>query len=361
MAKKTTDTLLAEANERLKAGKIRVRIAPRAESDRLYLRATLPPKPDSSKTSAYQQRISLGVYFNPAGIKRAEAEAQRLNYDLMLDQFSWGNWAEDKQASKTVSDWVKAFELEYFTRRERNPKSETTWDKDYRLPYAKLPQDTVLNARVLESTAALYPPDTRSRQRACTAYSALAKFANIETNLKTLRGTYRPTAVSRDKVPNDPLILDWANRIPNAKWQNFYKLCACYGLRNHEAFYVDLEKLRQDPIAVIQDGKTGYHLSLPCPLEWWEEWFRDQKIELPQLKIQSNSDYGLRSSHYFYTLKMPFTIYDLRHAHAGRMELRGIGGTIAARAQGHSLKTHSDIYLNFLGESELRQVLEQLR
>ncbi|MEM9091315.1 MAG: site-specific integrase [Cyanobacteria bacterium P01_F01_bin.53] len=360
MAKKTPDILLKEANKRLKAANIRVRIAPRAESDRLYLRATLPPKPDSNKTKPYQQRISLGVYFNPAGVKRAEAEAQRLNYALMLDQFSWSDWAEDQQTSKCIADWVQAFKADYFTRRERNPKSETTWDKDYRLPYAKLPQDTDLTAATLETTAASYPPDTRSRQRACTAYGALAKFAKIDTNLKALRGKYRPTAVSRDKVPSDSKILNWDAKIPNLRWQNFYRLCACYGLRNHEAFYVDLAKLKEDPIAVVQDGKTGYHLALPCPLDWWEVWFKGKDIELPELHVKNNSDYGLRSSHYFYILKLPFTIYDLRHAHAGRMELKGIGGTIAAKSQGHSLKIHSDIYLNFLGESELRQVLERL-
>lgn len=358
---KTTETLLSEANNRLKSANIRVRIVSRPESDRLYLRATLPPKPDSSKSKPYQQRISLGVYFNPAGVKRAEAEAQKLNYDLMLNQFAWNNWAENKEASRSVADWIKAFQADYFTRRERNPKSETTWDKDYRLPYKKLPQEQLLTAAVLELTAASYPPDTRARQRACTAYGALAKFAKIDHNLKALRGQYRPTAVSRDKVPTDSLVLAWEKRIPNTRWQNFYRLCACYGLRNHEAFYVDLEKLQTDPIAVVQDGKTGYHLALPCPLEWWERWFEGQAIELPELNVRKNSDYGHRSSHYFYMLKFPFTIYDLRHAHAGRMELKGIGGTIAAKSQGHSLKTHSDIYLNFLGESELRQVLERLR
>ncbi|MEM9806901.1 MAG: site-specific integrase [Cyanobacteria bacterium P01_D01_bin.56] len=362
MAKKTPADLLAAANDQLKTAKIRVRIVTWTEGERLYLRATLPPKPDSGRSQAYQQRIPLGVYFNPAGIKRAEVEAQRLNYELMLNQFLWSAWIEDKEASKTVSNWVKAFEVDYFTKRERNPKSETTWDKDYRLPFKRLPQSSTLTINVLETTAATYPPDTRSRQRACTAYGALARFANLDDrSLKALRGKYRPTTVNRDKVPNDALILEWADRIPNEHWQNFYKLCACYGLRNHEVFYVDLEKLKVDPLAVVQDGKTGFHLALPCPLSWWEEWFQGQDIILPTLQIKRNQDYGNRSSHYFYELKMPFTIYDLRHAHAGRMEIKGIGGTIAARSQGHSLKTHSDIYLNFMGESELRQVLQQLR
>ena len=361
MPKKTTDALLQEANARLKAANIRVRIATRAESDRLYLRATLPPKPNSIQSKAYQQRIALGVYFNPAGIKRAEAEAQKLNHDLMLGQFTWSIWLNSGQKTKTVVQWICEFEKDYFTRRERTPKTETTWDNDYRKPYRKLPQENALTAKLLLATAESYAPDTKSRMRACAAYTALAKFANIEVNLKPLRGNYRPTAISRDRVPDDALILDWEAKISNPAWQRFYQLCACYGLRNHEAFYIDLERQSADPLAVVKDGKTGYRHALPCPLEWWEKWFKGQIIELPQLKVRRNHDYGIRSAQYFGRQNMPFTIYDLRHAHAWRMELRGIGGTIAARSQGHSLKVHSNIYLNFMGESEMRQVLEQLR
>lgn len=361
MPKKSTDELLKAANARLKAAKIRVRIATRSESDRLYLRATLPPKPESNRAKAYQQRIALGVYFNPAGIKRAEAEAQKLNHALMLEQFDWSAWLNPEQKIKTGAQWIQEFEKDYFTRRERTPKTQTTWDKDYRNPYRKLPQQESLTAKLLITAAESYPPDTKARKRACTAYAALAKFAKIDVDLKPLRGKYRPTAVSRDKVPNDDLILEWAAKVPNLQWRSFYQLCACYGLRNHEAFYVDLERLRTDPLAIVRDGKTGYHHALPCPISWWECWFKGQEIELPKLTIRRNNDYGLRSAQYFYRQEMPFTIYDLRHAHAWRMELRGIGGTIAARSQGHSLKTHSDIYLNFMGESELRQVLERLR
>lgn len=360
MPKKQPEDLLQGINDRLKAAKIRVRVTTRAKSDRLYLRAVLPPKPNARRTDAHQQRIPLGVYFNPAGLKRAEAEAQKLNHQLMLERFNWLDWLSPEKQVKTVQDWIAALEKNYFTRRERTAKTQTTWDKDYRNPFRKLPQDQQLTGKILTHTVEKIPPDTKARKRACAAYTALAKFANVDVDLKPLRGKYRPTAVSRDKVPSDALILEWADKIPNIYWQNFYKLCACYGLRNHEAFYVDLDRLSTDPIAVVKDGKTGYHMALPCPLGWWKTWFKDQNLKLPKLTIRRNNDYGDRSSSYFYSLKMPFTIYDLRHAHAWRMELRGIGGTTAAKSQGHSLKTHSDIYLNFMGETQLRQVLDQL-
>ncbi|MEH2270409.1 MAG: hypothetical protein V7K68_18660 [Nostoc sp.] len=60
-------------NDRLKNALIGVRVE--ARGDRLLLRATLPPKPGSNKTKPHQQYLALGIYANPAGLQRAEAEA----------------------------------------------------------------------------------------------------------------------------------------------------------------------------------------------------------------------------------------------------------------------------------------------
>jgi len=291
MGKNSPADLLQKANQRLKAGKVPVRIVTQAKTDRLYLRATLPPKPKATKQHAHQQRISLGVYCNPAGIKRAEAEAQKLNHELMLDQFDWSNWQRQNQALpvQTVKEWLVAFEADYFTRRERNDKSETTWKKDYVVPFNRLPASLELTAILLIKTAEGYPPDTRARKRACDAYSALARFAEFEVDLKPLRGKYRPTAVIREDVPNDELILTWCDLIPDTRWLNFYRLVACYGLRNHEAFHVDLVKLKVEPIVTVTAGKTGYRaVALPCPLGWWEDWFEGQDILLPEVAAKSN-------------------------------------------------------------------------
>lgn len=362
MPKKTSEQLLAEANQRLKARHCAVKI--NQQGGRLYLRGTLPPKKTSSKTKAYQQRINCGYYFNPAGIKRAEADANQVNRELMMDQFDWQAWSTTKPSSNNVAQWIVRFEQDYFAKRERNAKSETTWAKDYCSPLQRLPQEALLTADLLITTAKTYPPDTRSRQRACTAYGALAKFADIGVDLTSWRGTYRPAAVKREDVPSDALILEWYNRIPHAGWRTFYGLVATYGLRNHEAFHLDLDKLKDDPIATVKEGKTGYRaVALPCHKAWWDKWFAGQDIVLPKVKVTEdtpNSHYGNVSSQYFRRLGLPFKIYDLRHAHAGRMALKGIDPAIAARSQGHSLKVHADIYMHHLNPDSLRGLLEQL-
>ena len=189
----------------------------------------------------------------------------------------------------------------------------------------------------------------------------MAKFAGLAIDLSSLRGNYRPTAIRREDVPNDDLILAWGDRIPHPEWLNFYRLVATYGLRNHEAFYVDLEQLKIDPIAVVRGGKTGYRaVSLPCLKAWWQEWFAERDVAMPKVTAKSNSHYGNVSSQYFKRLGLPFYIYDLRHAHAGRMALKGIDPSIAARSQGHSLKVHSEIYLNFLNTDNLRTLLDSV-
>ncbi|MEO0377103.1 MAG: hypothetical protein AAF329_21305 [Cyanobacteria bacterium P01_A01_bin.17] len=359
MPRKTSEQLLAEANQRLKAGHCAVKI--NQQGGRLYLRGTLPPKKGSGKTSSYQQRITRGYYFNPAGIKRAEADANQVNRDLMMGQFNWKTWSAAAPTNNSVAQWVDRFEKEYFTIRERNAKSETTWAKDYRSPFRKLPQQETLTADLLIKVAKTYPPDTRSRQRACTAYTALAEFAAINIDLTLWRGKYRPTAVKREDVPGDELIVEWYERISHPGWQAFYGLVATYGLRNHEAFHLDLAKLKMDPIATVQEGKTGYRpIVLPCHKVWWDEWFAGRDIVLPEVKASSNSHYGNVSSQYFRRLGLPFKIYDLRHAHAGRMALKGIDPAIAARAQGHSLQVHSQIYMNYLNADSLRGLLDQL-
>ncbi len=358
MPRKTLKDLLAEANRRLKSGNCAVKL--NQQEGRIYLRGTLPPKSGSGRSKPYQQRINIGVYFNPSGIKRAESDANEVNRQLMMNQFDWQRWSGPKQLGQ-VGPLVAAFERDYFTRRDRNSKSETTWSKDYQTPLNRLPSEAELTADLLVSAVESYAPDTRARQRACNAYSALALFAGVEVDLKPYRGDYKPTAVRRDAVPMDELILEWDSKIPDPNWQNFYRLVACYGLRNHEAFYVDLKELKTEPIAVVQEGKTGYRAAvLPCPLGWWRDWFEGKELTLPGLSASSNSAYGNKTSQYFRRLGLPFRIYDLRHAHAGRMAMKGIDPAIAAKSQGHSLKVHSEIYLNFLGADQLRGMLDQL-
>ncbi len=77
---------LNQANGRLRAAKVGVTVE--MKGNRLYLRATFPPKADSTKSSPFQQRLALGCHANPAGISFAEAEARKIGALLDCKQFS---------------------------------------------------------------------------------------------------------------------------------------------------------------------------------------------------------------------------------------------------------------------------------
>ena len=56
---------LTEINAELKLLKVAVRIE--IQGGKLYLRATLPPKPTSKNKSSHQQRIALGIKASDVG------------------------------------------------------------------------------------------------------------------------------------------------------------------------------------------------------------------------------------------------------------------------------------------------------
>ncbi len=352
------DAGIAKLNAELRAARCRVVVQRR--HDRLVLRAILPAKPGDNRRP-FQQRLPLGIYATPAGLRAARKKALGLSEQLNEGSFSWSEWLEPDKGSQTVDKWVDEFKQDYFNRRGTNPKVEATWAKDYGIPLTRLPQGQPLTAQVLLSGVALTSPNTRARQRYCTAYAALAKFAAIDVDLSPLKGTYSPRAVNPKTLPEDSLIMEWDRQITDPAWQAVYRLMATYGLRNHECWYVDLARLRTDEIALITDGKTGQRLAVPYPVEWWELWFRDQTLQLPTLTIRNNPDYGRLSAQYFKRLGLPFTLYTLRHSHAARMAAGGVDGQLAAKIQGHSAKVHESIYLNFMDARHYKALLERQR
>jgi hypothetical protein len=75
-----------QINIRLKAASIPVRV--RLNGKRLVLRATLPKKPGEGEGTK-QYDLSLGIPDNKDGLRRIEAEAQKLGSLISLDKFLW--------------------------------------------------------------------------------------------------------------------------------------------------------------------------------------------------------------------------------------------------------------------------------
>ena len=362
MPKEKIDDAIAKLNCELKIIRCRMRVERR--HDRLVLRGTLPPKPTSSKNKPYSQRLSIGpIYATTAGLRTAKKKAFQVSELLDEGRFSWNKWLDE--GDRSVVNWVKAFKKDYFNRRGNGPKVQTTWKTDYQQPFSKLPQDMPLLSQVILTAVAQTQPNTRARERYCTAYSALCRFAGVEVDLKRLKGKYSPSAVNPRNLPSDALIEEWGDKIHSEEWQTVYWLIAIYGLRNHECWYCDLASLKDDAIARLievdgETGKTGNRLALPVPKRWWKHWLKGRDLAVPKLTVTVNRDYGRLSAQYFNRLGLPFHLYDMRHAHAARMAVGGIDGMVAAKTQGHSSKVHERIYLNFMNEEHYRKLLDNM-
>jgi integrase len=350
---------LSQLNHQLKSLGIGVRI--RQKGNKLYLRATLPPKPGSRQTADYQQEISLDICANIAGFKLAKLEALTVWMSLESGEFDWQPYLKRRATKqKLVHEWIKEFEADYFDRRERNPKSETTYDKDYRLTFKKLPQDIPLTAEGILELVKSTKADSRNRKRYCIALQALARFAGVDIDLKRFKGTYNLKKTKRRNLPDDDLIEEWREKILNPAWQWVYGMLAVYGLRPHEVFNLDLQRLSQGEKGLrVLDGKTGARLVYPFPLAWWEKW-RLWEVNLPVVTGSSNSAYGCRVQQYFKRSRVPFHAYDLRHCFAIRAMKMGLNLSLAAQQSGHSVAIHTDLYHRWISEKTHQEAFEAL-
>lgn len=366
---------LAQANGRLKAAKVGVKIE--TIGNRLYLRAVFPPRPNSTKTHPFQQRLSLGYHVNPAGLKLAEQEARKIGALLDCGDFLWNPYlkqkdkpAEDKPIKdgpvedkpiedkpiETVGDWILRFEEDYFTRRARTPKSETTWRFDYLKVFSKLPADQSLTPQLLKTAITATQPDTRTRKRFVDVCTRLAKFAELEVDFTGLKGCYSPKRVSPRNLPEDKLVAEQRERIPSRPWQYAYGLLATYGLRPHELFHCDLTNF---PILEVGEGKTGSRKVYPFYPEWCELWKLNEGT-LPAVTGRTNSDLGNRVTHAFKRYAIPFAPYDLRHAWAVRSMEFGLDVSLSAQQMGHSVKVHTEIYYAWISDEVHQRAYEAL-
>jgi hypothetical protein len=149
----------AASNTRLKAGSIGLCIE--VKSNHLVLRGILPPKPNSDRQIDYVQRIYLGYPYMPEGIRQAEKDAISIRAALIENRFDWADWSKKvatglaNPVDMSIGAIVARFEIDYFNRRIRNPKSETTWRIDYAFCYKKLPQSAHLSKDVIMSAIAI--------------------------------------------------------------------------------------------------------------------------------------------------------------------------------------------------------------
>lgn len=367
------DNLLDLANTRLKAANTGIKLFKRG--NKISLRGMLPPKRttrgvDSNSTflvsgkltggvianpKLIQQTISLGLYANAAGIKVAELEAFKLSGLIALNQFDWADYSKTTKSIKSARYWIEEFEKDYFNKRDRNPKTETTW-KDYCKVFNCFETNEILDNTSLLRVVLLSKPDTRSRVRACTYTKILARFAGIDFNPDEYKGTYSSDSVDIRDIPSDLEIQQWRDKIPNDRGLKYaFGLMAAYGLRNYELFHVDLDSLTKAPghLRIIESKRNKKRERLIWCLypEWYQAWnLGNINQNFPKYTGKSNSDLGNRIGN---ALRAHgFTkAYNLRHAWAIR-SISFLPIELAATMMDHDIAVHRKTYHRFLKASD---------
>lgn len=343
------DQKIKAANDRLKTALCRIRIEQRG--DRLILRGIFPPVPGSKKTEPFQQRLSLGLSATPAGIAQAEKEARKISALIACKEFSWGDYKDAPKSPSHILQ-IDKFHRHYLAKGGK----EETWKKEYGRFFANLkgltPEDL---QEMIEATT----PNTRNRIRVCHAATALAKFSDIPLATDDLRGNYNSyTSTGIREIPEDAQIMEWYSKIPNPNWQFIYGLIAAYGLRNHEAFRIDLSLL--PVVQISQNTKTGFREIWPCPGEWVEQFALATSAPPPLALTRSNQSLGHAVTLQFRRYEIPFNPYDLRHAWAIRTLEIGWPLELSAQMMGHSVIVHSRTYQRWITRERKQKIYDRL-
>ena len=371
------DKDITKVNDRLKAARLGLKIERRGNS--LALRGTLPPRPGSTKTKPYQQRIPLGLPATKAGLKQIEREAKVIAGRLIERSFDWSEYLPQEptlaQQFPTMGEMVEQFrrhKLETSAEDDAARAAHTsTWEKAYAPYLRKLaahmdrhPRQPIADAIV--ATLESLPAHRRGRQVGCTALKGFADYFQIDLpkDWEDLWGRYGNSKTQRRALPSDEDIVTWYGRIPNPAWRFVYGMMATYGLRNHEVFFCDYSRLSAgDPegmVTVLETTKTGLHDVWPFYPEWIDG-FRLRTVLLPEVNTNLSQTtlqrIGQRVSTQFKRYDIPFSPYDLRHAWAVRTIHFGLPDTVAARMMGHSVAIHNRTYHRWITLRDQQQAV----
>jgi hypothetical protein len=371
------DSRIEQVNHRLKAAQLGLQVERRGQ--KLSLRGTLPPRPNSHRLRAYQQRLSLDLPATSAGLKQAEQEAKIIAGQLIQNTFNWRNFLPVTGGGRLhqmdLPEKLRAFEQHFLDQHLLEPPRAasvgTTWKTAY-APYLRKLAAIAQSHSQLNLSEAIYatvqstPANSRSRQVCCTALGALADFLQVElpTDLKSFWGNYSPSQTQARHLPSDQEIVGTFARIPNPAWRFVYGVMATYGLRNHEVFFCDYQALQQSTspiVEVLDTTKTGAHEVWPFYPEWVEQ-FDLRQVQLPlvntDLSHTTLQRIGQQVSCQFRRYSLPFSPYDLRHAWAVRTIHFGLPDTVAARMMGHSVTIHTRTYHRWIARRDQQQAVD---
>lgn len=212
-----------------------------------------------------------------------------------------------------------------------------------------LPPEQPLTPALLHQIVTSTTPNTKARRRACMVTKQMAKFARVKYDPTPYQGFYSPRKPKPRDIPSDEVIVSFWQSLDNLGWKFILGLIATYGLRPHEAFLVDFDRLEQgDRVLWLLKGKTGERRIWAFHPEWFDQFNLVAPV-LPAVNLNRRNDQiGHSATRHFWELGAPFKLYDLRHAWAIRTLEYGLEDALSAKQMGHSVEVHNEIYQQWI-------------
>lgn len=359
MARSKGITDLETINQKLKAAGVRLRVVIR--NHKLYLRGTLPPRPNLGETKPKQTYLALSLDATAYGYKMAFSEALKIWAAIDQNKFDWSDYTATVNWQSCAS-WIERYKKHWFQSKGDTERNRIYWEREEWLLGLKcLPQDADLTAELLEEVAQTKPPNTRSRQRLVQILARLAKFADIPVDLSPYQGNYSASKVQSRNIPSDEEISNARALIANPAWQLVFSRMAIYGLRDHEAWHCQIDSSPPHACQVLL-GKTGPRSGvMPLYPEWATAWKPWEGI-LPVVNCKGDyTIYGERTARAFKRLKVPFAPYNLRHAYAIRASvIFKFPIAISAQMMGHSPTIHLKTYNRWITNQQTLNIYKEI-
>jgi integrase len=327
---------------------------------------SLRTRNNSSRFYLSSRHFPMGLRANHRNLPIALARAKEIDSALILGKFDWTPYLSDSQRPPVlVKEWLVRLQRDYWESRQRTLNTENTWRKSYQLYYAALPPEQELTETLLIEGLKRYLPQSRSRQLASVAYGKLASFAGLNRQTLTELGKgYQPAAKTKADILSDDQVLFQVENCSDSGWRWCVGMAATFGLRNHELVRLDLTRLSEGVIRVLENAKTGGRVVYACPFEWVAR-FDLVNVRMPNLKIEGRSNNAIGSSisqGFKRNGLSPF--YCFRDHYAIALEFYWPSRTpikFKADWMGHSVKVHEDNYLDIITEIDHDRMYARLR
>lgn len=353
---------LADLNAKLCRGKVRV------HRGRLNYQSSYFPAKRSSDQQGYCNRYDYALRLNADALADKDLYQAILKIvvaidrDLLQEQWQWPELVKP-DLPVSVSDWVKAFELAYWQKKERTPNREHVYQQKYGYYFGKLPSGKLTEQMLIEQVES-HPAESRIRQIASQCYGSLADLAGIDSsNIRAAGKGWHLGKVKLRDLPTDQEA--WATYESLAQWpeyQSGFLLLLLYGIRPHELIYAQATGLDASaPYIHIAQGKTGPRDAFMLRSKHWPEVQWDgvvPDIERHRRNGQPRSHIELGqtiTAQYKRRSESIASLYNYRHLYAVRGFAQGKKIGMMARSMGHSEAVHTRTYQSTVSQIQFQE------